>query len=335
MKNYKINQIVSPAKKLNNMGECYHPLAPNECKGGYIKAHSIQKSGLLKKIQKNNHVYSLDLNYGNLVKNKGAVDFKLISISKISTFMGFCQFHDNATFELIDNTDFNKSQKQAFLYAYRALCKTIFATRNAFEMANKYIELFGESESSARNLEFTASNYSDLLFYKRDYDKCLVEHDFSKIHYLAFVMKNKPNVLFSTSFVPVVDFNGDIIESSIERDILSINSVPYKDNWVYLVSWHEKSAYAASSLFGSLINLGIAQEKYTDYLFRLIITSENIALSPDWWESLTYDQKSSVRKYLMERISLDGYFNYSYLCGGLEGLAKWECDSAFSDTIRE
>ncbi len=328
------NEITQLVKKLNNIGRCYHPLAPDGCCEKHIQAHSIQKSGLLKKIQRDGHVYSVDLSYGNMIKNHGNIDFKLVSVNSISTFKGFCHFHDSTEFKPIDDFDFNGGKKQAFLYAYRALCKTIFATENAVEVAYKYIELYGKIKYVVDHLKITLAHYNTLISYQIEYEKCLINNDFSLIYYHAFIIKSKPNVLFSTPIIPVVDFKGNIAQyprEDIELSFLTINSVPYGDHWVYLVTWHENSNDDINAFLNSLFSLDVG-EKYADYLFRLAIRSENTAFSPEWWEGLNSRDKVAVTRYLAERISSKTSFNQDYLRGGVEGVSKWECSGHFSDS---
>lgn len=330
------NHIVHCMKELKNKGLCYHPLAPGECNSIYIRAHSIQYSGLLKLIEENNEVYSYDLSYSNLIKNNGNVDFKPVKIKEISTFRGFCQIHDNKLFEPIDNSSFNSSQEHAFLYAYRALCKTMFSVKNAIKMAEEYEKLYGKNEVTIDHLKSNISNYNNLLFHKKLYDKCLIENDYSEIYYVAFIMESDPNILFSTSVFPVVDFNGDIvqlIEDDIAPSLLSINSVPFNDNWIYLISWHEYSNFHVSNFLISLDRVMNSNNNISDYLFRLIITSENVALSAKWLRGLSVEENSMLKKYVNSKFSGNKIFNFNYLSEGVEGISKWEYGTVFSDNF--
>jgi hypothetical protein len=48
-----------------------------------------------------------------------------------STFIGFCGYHDNVTFALLETSDFTANAEQCFLLAYRAVCHGLFQKTGA------------------------------------------------------------------------------------------------------------------------------------------------------------------------------------------------------------
>ncbi len=99
---------------------CLHPDAPQDCTN-ISKAHSLQKARVLNAIQAFNHVYTF------LLPIKGRRTPDKISIDKASTFTGFCNHHDNRTFEPLEKTRFFEGTKeQMFLLGYKAICWEYF-----------------------------------------------------------------------------------------------------------------------------------------------------------------------------------------------------------------
>jgi hypothetical protein len=231
-----ISHIISFLNKQNDTGKCLHPEAPHLCGDIHIKAHSIQKSGLLKIIARNNHVYRVDSSYGGFIKTNGEINFTLKSINKVSTFKGFCGTHDSTLFSLIDNNKFDETKEQAFLYAYRSICRELFVKQNAVNSAQEFIKIYGENNKIWQAaLKGHSIGYNNLVFHKKLMDSCLKENNYDRINYTAFIMDTPPNILFSGVLYPEYDFNGLPIQSIIQENyvpgLITFCSAPYKDKW--------------------------------------------------------------------------------------------------------
>ena len=77
---------------------CMHPQAPNDCEGGIVQAHTVQKAGGLRRIARDGHVYAAKADLAAITKAGGKVPFQLIGINRASTFTGFCGKHDTSCF---------------------------------------------------------------------------------------------------------------------------------------------------------------------------------------------------------------------------------------------
>src|SRR5574337_1945141 len=51
-------------------------------------------------------------------------------INKVSTFLGFCKYHDNNLFKPIDDQYLIPTDQQVLLYAYRSLSRELFVKEN-------------------------------------------------------------------------------------------------------------------------------------------------------------------------------------------------------------
>ena len=111
-------------------------LAPDtwlkHCCGRVSRAHTVPKSGSLKRIARKGHVYSYDVSsLKNLQKHDGALVPELLGINRASTFTGFCSRHDNQIFEPLEKRTFCGTPEQCFLLGYRARAREIYTKRAA------------------------------------------------------------------------------------------------------------------------------------------------------------------------------------------------------------
>jgi len=116
-------------KKLNKTKfKCLFP----GCENFSISSHSQQKEGQLRAISKDGLVYALDRNIYERFKyfgSKPSLNLKKTGISEVTTFPGYCAFHDNKLFKSIESRPLKfPNSEQAFLlylrsYSYEYLQK--------------------------------------------------------------------------------------------------------------------------------------------------------------------------------------------------------------------
>jgi hypothetical protein len=63
-----------------------------------------------------------------------------VDVDEATTFGGFCEHHDNSTFKIILESDFNSSPEALFLYAYRALCSCLYTEEVKYELPKAILE---------------------------------------------------------------------------------------------------------------------------------------------------------------------------------------------------
>ena len=104
---------------------------PQDCEGNIINAHTVSKSGNLKAISRNGHVYAfllpieMQLKIRSLNPN-GILEPYLAGINKASTFTGFCKAHDKLLFAPIEDRAFVADKEQIFLLTYRTMAREFF-----------------------------------------------------------------------------------------------------------------------------------------------------------------------------------------------------------------
>ena len=329
----KLDIYFKNLKKLKNKGRCLHFDAGERC-NKIINAHSIQESGLLKKISINEHVYALNRNYTNLKKNKGKLSYDKIGIGVASTFKGFCKEHDNKLFEHIDNKLLEPSNYQCFLYAYRSLCREIFVRQNAIVLIEKQLE----EESNKSNIELLSSylyglkiGYESLIIHKNEYDKSLCQKQFNDIEFCCFNIKGEPNMAFSGIRYPDFTFDGvklQDLSSTRFLEMITFCSAPSKIGWTYIFAWHKSSKSIGRMFLSSLASSVHENGSLQDYLFRLVFTCDNHSLSPAWWENLSPKVQNEIIEY-ENRLNNDLFIPVEpdYLMKGLEKISNWDVEN--------
>jgi hypothetical protein len=124
----RITKGFTELKKSTNPSYCFYGNA--DCSEKFIRAHSIQKSRILKKISNDNHI----LYFQTSLSEDDDLRFepKRLGIDKATIFTGFCEKHDSELFKPIEERDYDVGdQTQEFLFAYRGLAKEHHTKLNA------------------------------------------------------------------------------------------------------------------------------------------------------------------------------------------------------------
>ncbi len=331
---FDANGVVKIIKNLKNKGRCLHFNSGEKCNKEIINAHSIQKKGLLSTIAHDGHVYVYDRNYWSLKKNEGMVSFKKNGINRVSTFMGFCKIHDHELFEPIDNYPMTPTEEQVFLYAYRSLCRELFIKENALVVANFILEKFKDNEGLFKFWsEYrigTLSGLSSLEYHKNIYDESLLNKEFHKIRYILFKSSKKPAIVFSNLIYPDYDFLGRRLQNlgnlNAKFDMLTVCSVQTENGWGFLIAWHETSSKICDKYISSLITATYETNHIEDFLFRLALTGENIAISPKWWENISKNAQDQIIRWFSDYCDPMNVLENDYLTKGLHSLSNWKFD---------
>lgn len=333
---FDMSKYLLEKEEIENQGRCLHYHANSRCTE-IIKAHSIQKNGLLSKIARNNKVYCLSHNIGDFKKNKGGVVFKEEYIAKFSIFKGFCKEHDNKLFEPIDNSFFSTENMQhVLLYTYRSLTREFFNKENSLNLYKKIWEdakdNLGLNKYLTAHAFGTASGYRSLEYHKNIYDDLLKKELYDEMRYVSFNSSDKLNIVFSNVLYPEYDFLGnllqDLSDTSKPFDLISFHSVPTKIGWSFIFSWHKSSNYSCFAFINSLKTMVKKGESLSDLLFQFAIFSgENIAFSPDWWESLTNENKKIIMNGITNIMTPTKEIREYYLKNGLKNIIDWNFET--------
>ncbi|RPI84336.1 MAG: hypothetical protein EHM34_03795, partial [Nitrosopumilales archaeon] len=333
---FPISEYIDNQKKLSQRGRCLHYENGHRC-NEIIKAHSIQKNQSLSAIAQNGHVYKISSDIGSLKENKGRLTYKKYGVNKVSTFLGFCKKHDNELFEPIDNDLLKPTDQQVLLYSYRSLCRELFVSENALELAKSQLEK-GVNQEAIKNMlsgyvRGKSFGLENLKRHKSCYDKSLLNKSYSNIKYVIFQSSQKPVIAFSGLFYPDFDFLGrelqNLGDQTQDLQLITFCSTPMKNGWAYLFAWHKTSSKVCVDFIRSLATMIYNnRSSLSDHLFRLAMTNcENLAISPKWWEKLDQDIKEKIEDRGTSMADIFAVTEQSYLMEGLEGISDWEFEN--------
>jgi hypothetical protein len=298
-----------------NKRYCIHPNAGVDCDGDIIKAHTIQRSGGLTTIAREGHVYTLNPGVTKLIKT-GSPAATLIGVHNASTFTGFCNFHDTATFRPIETNPFQSTQEHTFLLAYRALCRELFLKRARVEHLSKarrndrgadmvkqvWWQTFINTQERAER-----SSLKYLEQEKALYDRCLTNADYSPVYFYVVRIDCTPDFMCSGGIMPDYDFHGNRLQVLTDYhqkpDFMTVSVISTDNGGAIVFSW-AGSNKAGEELIKSLDSY--SDNEICHAVVRLCFEYiENVFPSPDWWERLSDAQREYLVNRMASEIQLD------------------------------
>jgi hypothetical protein len=336
---FNLDLFLSEIKRLKKKGRCLHFDAGNRCLQA-IDAHSIQRNGALSLIAENGHVYAISRNFEDVKRNSGRITYTKQGIGTVSTFRGFCEKHDSQLFKPIDTMPLMPTPEQTFLYAYRALCREAFVKENALDVYSKISE---ESRTHTAQYELfdslrqgTELGLRNLVVQKRKYEGSLYSKSFSDIKSVIFCTNQKPSLVFSGLFYPDFDFHGNPLQDLADHNaifsVMTFSFAPMTQGWGILFAWHSHSSAICMPFMRSLAAKIHEDGKLEDHLFRLVISNcENMAIGPEWWESIPDSVREIIMKAADHRADVFAPTEPNYLARGMHGLSPWRFESVISD----
>jgi len=294
-------------KSINSVGVCSVSDANKaECSGKIVHAHTISKSGSLKKIAVDGHVMGTKPSLSELFENDGRIGLSKVGINKASTFTGFCTNHDKKLFAPLEDHPITLSDEQLFLLAYRSLSRELYG-KQANEKNTEFIKLFdrGQPVETQALIQHFASilgtgvdlALTDLKYIKGKMDSMLQAADFSGINHLIIKLSANPKILVSASTQPEFSFDGERLQSlaDLKKKLSHIvfNCIAYENSGCFVFSWIDDHDHICRKFVDSLVKL--ENQDIGNALVRFCYSyAENTWASPMWWESLSEEKKSDI-----------------------------------------
>lgn len=338
--NFDVGSYLSKQKQFKNSKRCLHYDAGESC-NNVIRAHSIQRKGSLTSIEESGKAYTISRKFSNLKANGGRITFEKQGVEKqISTFFGFCKYHDNLLFKPIDDTPLLPTEEQVTLYAYRSICKELFVKKNSYNLTKSQLGLQKFNQALIEMYETisvgTKFGLESLKNEKQKYDLLLKNKMFHRIEYALFLSSQKPNIVFSGVFFPEYDFLGRHLQNLgnlySRLDLLTFCSAKTKEGWGFLFAWHEDSSKSCAEFIRSLATMVHENNSIGDFLFRLVISNcENLAISPKWWESLTDQDRMSIEERISSMADIFSLTRSNYLSDGIANICSWSFEKVITN----
>lgn len=307
MPRLQFHEMLGRVKSVLSSKYCSHP-TKSECSGKIIRAHTIPKGGSLRSIAREGKVYAFKADFSLLMKNDGQFREELVGVNDVSTFTGFCSFHDDKIFAPIEKHPLNAVPEHALLLTYRAICRERFAKQRHIDtlvelndadrghsvydqaLMQEYIQgnKLGADEALAR-----------LTGYKDSLERMLIAQDFDGIRYYALCLSAPPDVMAAGGVIAEYDFDGHQIQETPAlgriSDSFAFSVLGAGAGGIVVFSWVDEKNGACTKFINSFDALPNSDKG--DAIIRFLFAySENLCISPDWWEQLSEAKRDSLRK---------------------------------------
>lgn len=269
---------------------CLHPAAPSGCKGGVIKAHTVQRSTSLNSIAQDGHVLHLAPDHG--VRREG--------VRTASTFRGFCKWHDANAFRELETEPFIGTHAQLAQIGFRTVCQELHKKRSMLRaqpivrsvdagrsiaeqhLMQRLLDQFAFGvEIGLREIEEETARWgSALLATDSPVDGLVIE-----------LAKGFPLACAGT-WCPVFDFQGRRLQSLDEQRLSSCCFATHvASNGVFAVLTWLRPSESGRAIARSLVQADTGQRG--EALARLAFTHfENLFMNETWWERLSDETKT-------------------------------------------
>ena len=287
-----------------------------DCSKRIIRAHSIQNSFIIDKIQEENHVCMFDY------KNK---DLKKIGRKIAGVFKGFCSFHDNEIFKKIDfnkNTQINTlTNEQYTLFHFRAVANEYWLKLNSRNLFYNDDLLKNHVQKSGLNLKKDEMNKVLKSPYRKGVIKgnnlaiddtspfvesCKCQIKKKKYHLTKsfhFIFKKPCHFAVNSHTSPIVDFKDNIINKlnapvgSVK--FLAINLFPNNEKTHLILTWHKKFDIDIKNLVKQFNEMDLERKKIQISKF-IIAHSENIIFNPSFINLKDQKWRDNFNKMFLE-----------------------------------
>lgn len=308
----------------------------SSCSGKIINAHTVSKgSSLLEISDSTNHVLGLKISLANIQKGNGVLIPERIGVNQASTFKGFCSTHDKQLFSCVEDQPFSMEPEQLFALAYRALCKEIYAKGSSEDVVDLIKEsdkgkdflkqLFTQDFASAYGLGVDTA-VKELAILKDQFDNHLLNKEQIEVCHLVITSETPCPVAVSSILCPDVDFEGNTIQDLANLDVIPecviFNSFSSDGKGFVVFSWL-KTSKVIEAFIETLPkdDLGFLKNAIFRFFFSV---SENIYISPVWWDSLTDEHRTSLTDRVMIGVNPFQPKNDKYLCDDAINYGGWE-----------
>ncbi len=287
-------------------------LAPDikQCTNKIVSAHTLSARGMLRPIARDGHVYTYHTDLFATDREK-ATTFRLTGIADTSVFNGFCSYHDAKIFSPIESLPFLCRTDQLFLHAFRAVAKESYLKRKQAESTPTealiknihgipgHVNL-GLDELFILQKAASLTGAEEIERLKARLDSYYLTQDWRRLVTTVIPFSIVPKIVCNFVYAPDFDFVGDYLQDfedfSKDLDHLMITVLPAAGGGYALLSHLDDCGLAPRRLISSLL----ARPNVTTALVWLIIgQAENIAISPDWFETLSEVERQLILQHFV------------------------------------
>ena len=305
-------------------GYCLHPKADRQaCSPEIVSAHTIRRSGYLRAIAKNGHVYNFIKHgaiFGKSILHDTSNVPNKVGVHNASTFRGFCSKHDNELFSPIEDKPFRASDEQIILLGYRAICYELFMMKGSLRIYDSQRDMDkGRVLSDQIHLQQhitinkvrTNQAIRDITQHKTHYEDMLWDRNFANLGYYVILLKSVPEIMCSGMTQATHDFCGGrtaILEGTNALiGAITFSLIATDDGGAVIFTWpaDKSECYNVMATLKELSEFDLPHA-IIRFVFEFF---ENTYFSPEWWDSL--DKRTQgllIKRQRRDIIDLDRGF---------------------------
>ncbi|MDZ7859762.1 MAG: hypothetical protein U5O15_03695 [Candidatus Krumholzibacteriota bacterium] len=272
------------------------------CPNKSIRAHSIQKKGVLDLLSENGHIYR--------IKNElDRVFWEREGINKATTFKGLCNKHDTEIFREIDSNPINlENPYHLFLLAYRSVLREMTvlidgALRNLQGFRKKVsLGLLDDEEPSFEEARMNGLFVNAEEFYeiKRLFDNIYLSEELSKIKHKTIIIENiRPAIAISSIFTYA---ETKVKSEDTERIILNV--YPENNSLIVVFSYRNTDEEYIEARISNVIESKGMNQLYQ--LSKMVLRNcYNFIVSPILYRSWDEDRKNIMLDFFFKTATQD------------------------------
>lgn len=314
-------QLDNLENKARKIQLCLHSSAAPGVYGGFIKAHTLQKGGPIKRIMDSG--YNVSTFYDTKKLPDGSRVRRQVPWTQASTFYGFCDIHDGPLFRDLETQPFVGSVKQSFLVGYRAICHELYQKLLVLKVNGVRRDNLdrGKSESEQREIQKLLGAYelsvnvalSELQFLKASYDAAFIANDFSKLDYAVIFFDGDLSLASTGAVLPDYDVYGMLLQRisrlTVPAEGLAYGIVSTPTAGAVVFSWPSQfmkcNRFVRMLLKIKLIDL---PSYIVEFVFKFV---ENTFFSEQWWQTLDATMEERLMQLACENIPHGELIRYS------------------------
>ena len=305
--------IYKRTRKIKKDKRCYYE--SRECNSINTYSHSIPKQSL-QSIAEDGHVFHFDLiepNQSLEMLESYSVEPKKIGINEVGCYYGFCGYHDTEVFKEIEISKIIPNHEQITLTRLRALTNELYVKTQSLKLIPILNDITASKESKEAqeilgtySAQFYLGSYKAIDEFTRDLKVLkndITSNLYEKYSSIVYILDKDFPIQCCGYINPIFSIKGEIIQDlnnlSKESEFFSLNCF-YKDNNTYVVFvWKKK--HILDDFFREFQE--IPNEDIPNFILQFILAySENHAIKPSWWNSLSIIKKKRLMKIFYEDI---------------------------------
>lgn len=283
-----------------------------ECDSKPIKAHSISKSSMLKKICGEDGML-IELDYYPEMDGRGNITGNIqygpyeVPIAKASVFNGLCAEHEKRFFGIDQGNP--TSQEDLFWLTFRVAAKGFWHYQNEMAKLPEFEKLNIAGYQPRDTESWHASNRDSGLYYLKSLNHIGNSGDFEFIKHIRNTYED-PYLRIACSFALTPNFWGARVGS--DEMPAAINIFPLDESRTEVIvsmPTEQMDIFLGNHLFFVDKDLG-GQRQQQDWLSQhLLLSAHNLYFGPDYWGGFTKEKKRNIRHYVTFQNGLLNEYN--------------------------